>query len=82
MFCIARPCESLTAPVGGALACNGWNSRFGEICITFCKSTNDVPLGIRLETVYACGASGNWLPTMLEGAECSGILQNLLQIKP
>ena len=67
----ARPCQPLVAPDNGAVACNGWNGRFGEVCTVLCQQDWDLPPGKHLSRLYVCGASGQWIPEMSISA-CSG----------
>lgn len=57
-----RPCKSLVVPDNGAVACNGWNGRFGEVCTVLCQQTRDPPPGKDISRLYVCGASGHWTP--------------------
>ncbi|KAI0221218.1 hypothetical protein LSAT2_027369 [Lamellibrachia satsuma] len=54
------PCEPLVAPDNGAVACNGWNGRFGEVCTVLCQQTRDLSPGEDISRMYVCGASGKW----------------------
>ena len=67
----AKPCEPLVVPGNGAIACNGWNGRFGEVCTVLCQQYWDLPLGKDISRVFVCGASGHWIPNMGITA-CSG----------
>ena len=67
----AFPCEPLVAPDNGAVACNGWNGRFGEVCTVLCQETQDLSPGEDISRLYVCGASGKWSLEMDIGA-CSG----------
>ncbi|KAI0231195.1 hypothetical protein LSAT2_018427 [Lamellibrachia satsuma] len=57
------PCGPLVAPDNGALACNGWNGRFGEVCTVLCEERWDLPPGDDISRLYVCGASGQWIPS-------------------
>ncbi|KAK2167896.1 hypothetical protein NP493_1251g00022 [Ridgeia piscesae] len=59
-----RPCQSFVAPDNGAVACNGWNGRFGEVCTVLCQQNWDLPPGKPISRLYVCGASGQWIPKM------------------
>ncbi|KAK2178497.1 hypothetical protein NP493_541g01002 [Ridgeia piscesae] len=59
-----RPCEPLVAPDNGAVACNGWNGRFGEVCTVLCRQNSDLPPWKNISRLYVCGASGQWKPEM------------------
>ena len=67
----AFPCEPLVAPDNGAVACNGWNGRFGEVCTVLCQETRELSPGEDISRLYVCGASGKWSLKMDIGA-CSG----------
>ncbi|KAI0221221.1 Sushi, von Willebrand factor type A, EGF and pentraxin domain-containing protein 1 [Lamellibrachia satsuma] len=54
------PCKPLVAPDNGAVACNGWNGRFGEVCTVLCQETRDLSPGKDISRLYVCGASGKW----------------------
>ncbi|KAI0228091.1 hypothetical protein LSAT2_021414, partial [Lamellibrachia satsuma] len=58
------PCGPLVAPDNGALACNGWNGRFGEVCTVLCEEHWDLPPGNDISRLYVCGASGQWIPSL------------------
>ncbi|XP_019616668.1 PREDICTED: sushi, nidogen and EGF-like domain-containing protein 1 [Branchiostoma belcheri] len=59
-----RQCPPLAPPVHGALACNGWITRLGRVCKTFCQQGWTLPRGQedKLNQLYACGAHGAWIP--------------------
>ncbi|XP_035664407.1 sushi, nidogen and EGF-like domain-containing protein 1 [Branchiostoma floridae] len=59
-----RPCPALDPPAHGALACNGWITRLGRMCKTFCQQGWTLPRGLedKLDQLYVCGAHGAWLP--------------------
>ncbi|XP_019616673.1 PREDICTED: neurogenic locus notch homolog protein 1-like [Branchiostoma belcheri] len=60
-----RPCPPLAPPAHGALACNGWITRLGRVCKTFCQQGWTLPRGQenKLSQLYVCGAHGTWLPS-------------------
>ncbi|XP_055954314.1 uncharacterized protein LOC126811617, partial [Patella vulgata] len=61
-FCRALPCRNLTAPLNGALACDGWDS--GTFCNMMCNSNFDIPRTMSANNRFICGwQTGKWSPT-------------------
>jgi len=64
-LCIpAFPCPALTAPMHGILACNGWRTDFDNICRVSCLHGYTHPASVHPDTLYVCGATGNWMPAI------------------
>ncbi|XP_078597010.1 E-selectin-like [Branchiostoma floridae x Branchiostoma japonicum] len=59
------PCPPLEPPAHGAVACNGWITRLGRVCKTFCQQGWTLPRGLegKINQLYVCGAHGSWLPS-------------------
>ena len=64
MLCpsIAKDCLDLPPPENGAKACDDW--AFGRMCSPFCNDRWDFTKPIPPFTIWSCGASGIWLPSM------------------
>ena len=70
----AHPCPRIPGPAHGSVACNGWNSNYGEICTIFCESDKDMFPASAITTVYVCGATGTWFPAVPDNVDCQGTL--------
>lgn len=73
----ARPCRARRPPKHGAVACDDW--MFGRFCSPFCNDLYDFAQALPLFSVWACGASGVWLPPG-NWPDCAGINYELLVI--
>ncbi|XP_020610488.1 sushi repeat-containing protein SRPX2-like [Orbicella faveolata] len=72
-----RPCRARRPPKHGAMACDDW--MFGRFCSPFCNDLYDFAQALPLFSVWACGASGVWLPPG-NWPDCAGINYELLVI--
>ncbi|XP_046560534.1 neurogenic locus notch homolog protein 1-like [Haliotis rubra] len=54
------PCDNLSVPEFGYVACNGWRPDFGQYCLIGCLANRTLPRDIDGSQWYACGAGGTW----------------------
>ncbi|XP_046547302.1 sushi, von Willebrand factor type A, EGF and pentraxin domain-containing protein 1-like [Haliotis rubra] len=54
------PCDELSVPTFGYVACNGWRTDFGQYCLIGCRANYTLPRDISEDRWYVCGASGMW----------------------
>ncbi|XP_062584713.1 sushi, von Willebrand factor type A, EGF and pentraxin domain-containing protein 1-like [Saccostrea cucullata] len=66
-----NPCPNISAPLNGALVCNGWKREFVRVCIVFCQTGTRPSPGHDLRSKYFCGGSGHWMPKELPSCEKS-----------
>ena len=65
-----RPCEALTPPKHGTLACD--SNMGGSFCSMSCDEDWDIPRSARAVDTYSCGwSTGTWLPTS-DVPDCTG----------
>lgn len=56
------PCQTLSAPLNGALLCNNWKTDYGQYCLYWCQEDYTVARGVDPTSWFICGASGSWFP--------------------
>ena len=65
-----RPCEALSAPKHGTLACD--SNKGGAFCNMMCQKDWDIPRSALPVPVFECGwSTGRWNPTA-DVPDCSG----------
>ncbi len=67
----ATDCIEKRPPKNGAMACDDW--MLGRFCSPFCNDQYDFP-EVLATAVWACGASGVWLPPG-DWPDCAGSKQ-------
>lgn len=64
----ATECIEKRPPKNGAMTCDDW--MFGRFCSPFCNDQYDFAIDLPT-SVWACGASGVWLPP-IGWSDCAG----------